>query len=310
MTTRRRYSALATLLLLGVMNAASANGQPTVVASFSILADMAAYLGGEHVQVTSLVGPDSDAHMYQPTPGDARRLGGADLVIMNGMDFEGWMPRLLASAGFTGPVVVASTGVEPMIVRGAEDPHAWQSLTQAKTYVDNIVAALIDLKPAFRDDFLRRQAAFVAELERLEIWARDSLHKVPQQRKVVTSHDAFAYLGRDFAIEFLAPIGASTEDEASAAGVAQLIQQIRQERIRAMFVESISDPRLLQQIARETGVAVGATLYSDALSGPEGPASTYLQMMEHNLSQIINALAAEETGPELSGRTSRPRVTE
>ena len=293
MTTRRRYSGLATLLLLVVTNAAAANGQATVVASFSILADMAAYIGGEQVQVASLVGPDSDAHMYQPTPGDARRLGGADLVIMNGMDFEGWMPRLLATAGFTGPMVVASTGVEPMIVRGAEDSHAWQSLTQAKIYVDNIVAALIDLKPAFRDDFLRRQADFVAELERLEAWARDSLHKVPQQRKVVTSHDAFAYLGRDFAIELLAPVGASTEDEASAAGVAQLIQQIRQERIRAMFVESISDPRLLQQIARETGVAVGATLYSDALSGPEGPASTYLRMMEHNLSQIINALVTE-----------------
>lgn len=310
MNTRRRHTGLATLLLLVVMNAATANGQPTVVASFSILADMATYLGGEHVQVTSLVGPDSDAHMYQPTPGDARRLGGADLVIMNGMDFEGWMPRLLKSAGFTGPVVVASTGVEAMIVRGAEDPHAWQSLTQAKTYVDNIVAALIDLKPVSRDDFLGRRATFVAELERLEAWARDRLSAAPQPRKVVTSHDAFAYLGRDFAIEFLAPVGASTEDEASAAGVAQLIQQIRQERIRAMFVESISDPRLLQQIARETGVAVGATLYSDALSGPEGPASTYLLMMEHNLSQIISALVTDQAGTGQTGRTGRAALAE
>jgi len=295
MTTRRPYSGLATLLLLVAVHSAAAAGQPRVVASFSILADMAAYLGGAQVQVTSLVGPDSDAHMYQPTPGDARRLGGANLVILNGIDFEGWMPRLLESAGYTGPVVVASTGVEPMIVGGEEDPHAWQSLIQAKIYIDNIAAALIDLGSVSRDDVLRRQAAFVAELENLEAWARDRLGEAPQPRKVVTSHDAFAYLGRDFAIEFLAPVGASTEDEASAAGVAQLIQQIRQENIRAMFVESISDPRLLQQIARETGVTVGATLYSDALSVPGGPASTYLLMMEHNLSVIIGALAGSDT---------------
>jgi len=297
MTTPRRCSGLAALLLLVLVNSAAAEQRPKVIASFSILADMVAQLGGEHVLVTALVGPDSDAHMYQPTPNDARRLAAADLVIINGMDFEGWIPRLLESAGYTGPVVVASAGVEPMIVRGAPDPHAWQSTAYASTYARNIIAALIDLRPAYRDFFLQREAVFVAELERLTAWARTRLEEGTGPHSVVTSHDAFAYLGRDFGIQFLAPTGASTEDEASAAGVAQLIRQIKKERIRAMFVESISDPRLLQQIARETGVVVGTTLYSDALSEPEGPASTYLLMMQHNLSVIVGALAANDTLP-------------
>lgn len=265
-----------------------------VVASFSILGDLVEQLGGEQVNVIALVGPDEDAHIYQPVPADAVAITQAQLVVINGLHFETWFSRLLKSAKYSGKVVTASDGIEVLKVQGEIDPHAWQSLQNIRRYAANISNGLQEVKPQSKDLFIQRLNQFIADVDNLEDLARKRFQTIPEEnRKIVTSHDAFAYLAADFHLSFLAPVGLSTDEEPSGAALAALIEQIRKEGITALFVENISDPRVLRQIARETGTRIGGSLYSDALSSPAGPAPTYLRMMEHNL----NALAAALESP-------------
>ena len=267
---------------------------PRVVASFSILADMAQELAPAGVQVQALVGPDSDAHVYEPSPADGRRLAQADLVLINGLGFEGWIERMVKVSGYRGPVTVASQGITPRVGghRNA-DPHAWQDLAMARRYADNISAAFAQRWPGQRDEIARRGADYVARIEQLDARVREWLGAVPRaQRRVITSHDAFGYFGAAYGVDFLAPQGWNTHSEPSAAAVARLIRQIKKDGARAIFVENISDPRLVERIAREGGVRVGGTLYSDALSKPGGPAATYLQLFEHNARSLAAALQA------------------
>jgi zinc/manganese transport system substrate-binding protein len=288
-----------------------ATGRPLeVVASFSILADLAQRVGGERVRVHALVGAGADAHVYQPTAADARLLGRAALVVVNGLGFEGWIDRLIASAGYRGPRVVASAGVVPLTAsheghgavhghahghRGAgkdADPHAWQDLANARRYVDNIAAALTAADPAGAAVYAANAAAYKTEIDALDAEIRKLLGALaPERRTVVTSHDAFAYFARAYGMRFVAPAGASTDSEATAADVAKLIRQIRREKIPAVFLENVSDPRLLERIRAESGARIGGTLYSDALSAASGPAATYLAMMRHNAKTLAEALA-------------------
>ncbi|AZZ47710.1 metal ABC transporter substrate-binding protein [Pseudomonadaceae bacterium SI-3] len=265
-----------------------------VVTSFSILADLTREVGGDHIEVINLVGADADAHLYEPSPDDARALLRADLIIANGLGFEPWLERLLKSSEPTGKRIDASAGVVPLMLEEdgerVPDPHAWQSLTNAEIYVRNIAKALGELDPANLDVYNERRDAYLTRLHALLKKADAQIAGLPaSQRKVVTSHDAFGYLGQAWQLEFIAPQGLSTHDEPSAAEVAALIRQIRSEGVRAVFVENIRDPRLIQQIADEAGATVGGTLYSDALAS-EGPASTYLGMFEHNLDTLMAAL--------------------
>ena len=300
-----------------------------VVSSFSILGDMVSRIGGDHISLKTLVGRDGDTHVYRPTPADARAVKEARVLFVNGLEFEGWMARLIDASGFDGLRVVATEGIEPIAYEdehddhkdghdkhndhkddhakhddhkdddhhghdhGAFDPHAWQSVRLAKVYADNITAALSKVAPEHAADFYANRAAFVAELDALDKEIRGLFANLTEtQRTVVTSHDAFQYFGRDYGLTFLAPQGLSTASEASAKEVARLIEQIRHDKISAVFVENITDPRLIKQIANETGVAVGGTLYPGALSKKDGPASTYLEMMRHNATTLANALGA------------------
>lgn len=308
----RRTALLATLLPAapGWLRAQPApQDAPRVLASFSILADMARELVPEGFTVQALVGPDADAHVYEATPADVRRVGQADLVVVNGLGFEGWIERLVQVSGYRGPVVVASQGITP---RGAAagdghghghgghphghakgaDPHAWQDLSLARRYVDNIAQALARRWPAHEAAIAARRRDYLARIDRLHAWAQAQFDAVPRaQRRVVTSHDAFAYLGAAYGIDFLAPQGWATHSEPSAAAVARLIRQLRQQQVRAVFIENISDARLVDRIARESGARVGGTLFSDALSRPGGPADTYLRLVEHNVRTVAAALA-------------------
>ena len=265
-----------------------------VVASFSILGDMVRQVGGERVRVTTLVGPDSDAHVYRPTPADARAVAGARMLVVNGLGFEGWIDRLTEASGYRGPVVTATAGVEPRRVdpdRGEIDPHAWQSLANARIYVRNIADGLAAIDLAGAEIYRGNAARYLKEIDAVEAQVRKAIGSLPvDRRKVVTSHDAFGYLSAAYGIEFHAPVGFSTEAEASAGDVARLIRQINREKIPAVFVENISDRRLLDQIVRETGARIGGTLYSDALSKADGPAGTHLDMMLHNILTLFAAL--------------------
>lgn len=263
---------------------------PRIVASFSILADMVRTLAPADAQVSALVGPDADAHVYEPRPADGRRLAEADLVVVNGLGFEGWIDRLVKVSGYRGAVVVAS---RDLTARRGGDPHAWQDLAQAQRYAATLAEALVARWPQRRAEIDARAADYQRRLAALDGQVRAWLEPVPRAaRRVICAHDAFGHFGDAYGVDFLAPRGWSTHSEPSAAAVARLIRQVQAQRVRALFLENISDPRLVERIARETGARIGGTLYSDALSAPGGPAATYLDMMAHNARTLATALRA------------------
>ena len=261
-----------------------------IVTSFTILEDLTRELGGQHVNIINLVPRNSDAHMYQPKPSDSVAIAKADLVIFNGLGFEGWIDRLVREADKENRQLVASDGVNVKMLDDETDPHAWQSFENVRIYVENITGTLIMLLPHYKDDFIRRKDEYLTELSDLESRLHERLAKIPEtDRIVVTSHDAFGYLGDEFDIQFLSPLGLSLDSEASASDIASVIDQIRDQNVTALFVENINDPRLLKSIASESAVTIGGRLYSDALSEIDGPAATYLDMMRHNIGSLADA---------------------
>lgn len=287
----------ALLVLFGLllsMSLSAAEKLP-VVTSFSILADMVHQVGGEHIQITNMVGPDADAHTYEPTPDDAKALLKAKLIIKNGLGFEPWLDRLVTSTETKSPVISASHGVIPRSLdedgETIPDPHAWHNLANTELYIANITKALIVADPANKSDYQRNSQTYLKQIYTLLAEAKAKLGSLPPgNRKIVTSHDAFGYLGQAYGIDFMAPQGLSTEREPSAAEVAALIKQIRQAKVKAVFMENIKDARLLKQIADESGAHIGGTLYSDALAA-SGPASTFTGLFEYNLNTLYDALS-------------------
>jgi zinc/manganese transport system substrate-binding protein len=281
-----------TALLAPAAQVAHAQGTALrVVASFSLLADLVREVGGPAVEVHALVGPGADAHAFAPRPVDAQRVAQAELVVVNGLGFEGWLDRLVRASGYKGPVLVATQGVTLLQRGGRPDPHAWQSLAAAQRYVENLREALVRLRPAAAAEINARAAAYVQRLAALDASIRDRMAAVPEaERRLVTSHDAFGYFGQAYGLQILSAQGWNTGSEASAADVARLIRQLKAQNVRALFVENISDPRLMERIAREAGARIGGTLYSDALSPPGTEADTYLRLMAHNADTVLAAL--------------------
>ena len=293
-------AALMTPLLIGSSGAQAAD-KIKVAASFSVLGDMVARIGGDRVEVATFVGPNGDAHVYEPTPGDAKKLLDASVLVVNGLGLEGWMSRLEKSSGFKGKVVTATTGIktrqmeeeEKGKTRKTTDPHAWQSLANGKVYVQNIRDGLMAADPAGKETYETNAKKYLADIDDLDKEVRASIAKLPPaRRKIITTHDAFGYFGATYGMAFIAPEGVSTESEASAKDVAKIIRQIKAEKIPAVFLENVTDHRLLDQIARETGAKLGGTLYSDALSDAKGPAATYLDMFRHNIATLTQALSS------------------
>ncbi|BCP54706.1 metal ABC transporter substrate-binding protein [Kaistia sp. 32K] len=313
---------IAAALALSTALPAQAADKIKVVATFSVLGDLASEIGGDHVEVRTLVGPNGDAHTFEPSPADAKAMGSAAVLVENGLGLEGWLSRLIKVSGFKGEAVIATTGVKPIAWTGAEeegeaqdagadkaeaghdhdghaegghshslDPHAWQNPLNGVIYVENIVAGLTAADPDHAAEYKAKGDKLAAELKAVDARLKEEFAAVPEaRRKIVTSHDAFGYFAAAYGIQFIAPEGVSTESEASAADVAKIIRQIKAEKITALFAENITDPRLLNQIARETGVKIGGSLFSDALSPPDGPAPTYLKMFANNSEKLLAAM--------------------
>jgi zinc/manganese transport system substrate-binding protein len=291
--------ALALVLLLPTkrQGAAAEETRLRVVATFSILGDIVRNVGGDRVEVSTLVGPGGDAHVYAPSPADAKTLAAARLIAVNGLGFEGWIDRLIEVSATAAVVVVASAGVTPRrtatALHGSTgiDPHAWQAVGNVAIYAENIREALARVDPPGRAVYAGNTAAYRQRLDKLDAEVRQAIATIPpERRKVITTHDAFAYFGADYGVDFIAQQGLSTETEASARDVARIVRLIRDEKIPAIFFENITDPRLLKRIAAETGARIGGTLYSDALTGPNGAAPTYVKLMRHNVQEIVTAL--------------------
>jgi zinc/manganese transport system substrate-binding protein len=262
-----------------------------VVASFSIPADFVRNVGGDRVNLTTLVGANSDVHVYTPAPSDAKRIADAKLVVVNGLGLEGWLPRLVQSSGSKAQIVTASAGIGPIKLGSEADPHAWQSIFNAKIYVTNISNALAAADPVDADLFRAQAKAYLEKLETLDREVRDAIAKIPpDRRKVISTHDAFGYFAAEYGIQFIAPLGVSTETEPSARDIAGIISQIKAQKIPAVFLENISDDRLIRRIAAETGSKVGGTLISDGLTDEKGPAPTYIDMVRHNIKALTSAL--------------------
>ena len=309
--------ALATMGCSVALSALPSQAAPAVraVASFSILGDIVRQVGGDRVEVTVLVGPGADAHVYQPTPTQAKTVTKAQVLFSNGLGFEGWMARLLKSANYKGTHVVVTQGADVLEAEdndhdakpgahkgykhdhGKADPHAWQSVPNAYAYVKNIAKGLCTADAAGCDSYQKNAAAYTEQLKSLDAEVRAAWGAIPQaQRKVITSHDAFGYYAKAYGVTFLSPQGVSTESEASAKGVAKLVRQIKAENVKALFVETISNPRLIEQIGRETGVKPAGELFSDSLSKAGGPADSYVKMIRHNTTALTGAIAGTTTG--------------
>ena len=297
--TRRVLVALAFVALawFGLTSVASAADKLKVAASFSVLGDMVKQVGGDRVEVFTFVGPNGDAHVYEPTPADAKELSESKILFINGLGLEGWMTRLEKSSGFKGTVVTASKGVAPREMvedeKTVTDPHAWQSLANGKIYVANIRDALIAADPEGKATYEANAKEFLERIAAMETTVKEAIAKLPpERRKIITTHDAFGYFGAAYGMEFIAPEGVSTESEASAKDVAKIIRQIKAEKVPAVFLENVTDSRLLDQIAKETGAKIGGTLFSDALSPPDGPAGTYLDIFRNNIETMSEALSS------------------
>ena len=291
--TRRLLLASSLALALiphGSAFAAEAADKIQVTASFSILGDLVRVVGAERVTVSTLVGPDQDAHAFEPKPADAKTIVGSKLLVVNGLHFEPWADKLARSVGFPGETLIASQGVSALHAKeekGEADPHAWQNPNNVVLYVRNIAAGLSRVDAGGAASYQANAQAYIRELQALDAWAKEQFAAIPPaKRKVITSHDAFGYFAAHYQVRFLAPQGVSSDVEPSARQVAQLIRQIQREKIRAVFVENMSNPKLVAQLSRDAGASVGASLYSDALSTPDQPGATYLQMMRHNVTQL------------------------
>lgn len=294
---RRVLLASATAFALMGGHAQAADKLP-VTASFSILGDLVRVVGGERVTVTTLVGPNEDAHVFEAKPSDAKTLLASKLVVTNGLGFEPWAGKLIKSAGYKGDTVVAAKGVKAKHTEKEKgqhghahddaDPHAWQNPNNVVLYVRNIAAGLSKVDSAGASTYQANAEAYVKELQTLDAWAKEQFAAIPKdKRKVITSHDAFGYFAAQYDITFLAPQGINTHTEPSAKQVAQLIKQMQREKIRAVFVENMSSPKLIAQLSKDAGATVGASLYADALSSADKPGATYLQMIRHNVTQLV-----------------------
>ena len=298
MPTRRHVLCLAGFAAVLTGAPAMAQSKINVAATFSIMADLVSNVGGDRVEVTALVGPNSDSHVFSPTPADAKKLAAAKVVFVNGLGLEGWMTRLVSASGSKAQTFTASTGIKTRKMeddhhpgRMVTDPHAWQSIANAKIYVANIRDGLSKADPAGKNAYDANAVAYLAKLDALEQEVKTAIGKIPaDHRRIITTHDAFGYFGGAYGMEFISPEGVSTDAQPSARDMAKIIAQIRKQKIPAVFMENITDPRLMQQIAKETGAKIGGTLYSDALSDTKGPAATYIDMMRSNINELSKAL--------------------
>lgn len=293
-------------LLFTLLLGSNSFAAPTkVVASFSILADLVKNIGGDYVSVTTIVGPNEDAHVYQPTPLDSIMISEADLVIINGLGFEGWIERLIKASGFRGTPVIASQGVGSLKARGnplhktqshIDDPHAWHSVPAVMKYVDNISRALAQFDPLHAEVYHKNATAYKQRLRFLDEWIRDEIGRISEsKRKVISAHDAFQYFSAEYKVEFLSPVGVSTEAEATPEAIKKLIDLIRKEGIQRIFVENITNERQMHIIQESTGARIGGILYSDALSAAEDPAPDYISLMRHNVALIVEAMRDKES---------------
>ncbi|MEL6178865.1 MAG: zinc ABC transporter substrate-binding protein [Myxococcota bacterium] len=268
--------------------------RPKVVTTTTMLTDLVSVIAGDTVDVQGIMAPGGDPHLYQPTPGDAKSIARADLVVTHGLKLEGWIDDLVRNAGGKAQVVVSTEGITPLqdpLKTGYPDPHTWQDVSLWKVQAANVRDALVALDPDNAASYRSRAADHIKALETLDGWVTQQITQIPKERRVlVTSHDAFQYYGARYGLEVVAVQGISTESEAGARDVARIVDVIRERALPAIFVESSVSPKLIEQISRETGASIGGTLFSDSLGPADSPGGTYMGMIRENTTRVVAAL--------------------
>ncbi len=286
------------LLLLFIFLASGfhlqAQDKKVVVATASMIADMAEIIGGDIVQVECIVPIGGDPHLYDPTPKDANLLNHADLVFKNGLTFEGWLNELIATSGTKANVITVTDGVEAirsLEYQNATDPHAWMDARNALFYIKNIKEGLVNLLPEHSEAFEKNYLKYKEELVELDRYIREQIAKIPEQKRVlITSHDAFQYYGRAYGITLESVLGTSTDAEAQTSDILRLNKVIKESGVPAIFVETTINPKMLKQVAKDNDIIIGGSLYADSIGDEESPAPTYAAMMRFNTDAIVNAL--------------------
>jgi zinc/manganese transport system substrate-binding protein len=285
------------ILLPGVAIAAD---KIKVVATFSVIADMVANVAGDLVDLVTIVGPNADCEEYEPTAADVPKMANARILFMNGLndDFEPWLANLMNQAKFAGTKVIVTRGVKALTAEDEHpmggkpkatvlDQHAWMTPHNGILYVRNITDTLARIDPGNADTYRNRAASYTQQLRDLDSWAHDEMAEVPTaKRRVLSSHDSLQYLGVAFGITMISVNGWTNKSEPSAADLARMTDQIRRDHVRALFLDSITDPRAMERISKETGAVIGGTVYGDALSKSDGGAGTYIEMIHHDISTL------------------------
>ena len=294
-----RSLSLLLVLLSGLVHAQGDAGRPLVVASASIFADMTAVIGGDLIEVRSIVPIGGDPHIYEPTPGDVQLVSRADLVLINGLTFEGWMNELIDNSGTRAETVTITAGISTIASEeyvNSSDPHAWMTAKNGMTYVRNIRAALQRLDPDNADVYAFNAGIYLQQLADVDQAIFRAIDSIPAaQRILITSHDAFRYYGRYYGIRVEAALGTSTDAQVQTDDVNRLTRIIRESGVPAIFVESTINPKLIRQLATDNGVIIGGELLADSLAEPDEPGGTYLGMLTTNTATIVRALRGRAT---------------
>lgn len=274
------------------------NEKPLVVATASIFADMAQNIAGDEIRIESVVPIGGDPHTYEPTPSDAQLIANADLILKNGLTFEGWLSELIANSGTTADVKLITQGITPIgsqTYANSSDPHAWMDANNGLKYIENIKDALVKLRPELKEQFEFNYGVYRQQIEDMDTYIQNEINKIPvQQRILITSHDAFQYYGRRYGVRLESVLGTSTDAQVQTSDMKRLVQVIADTGVPALFVESTINPKLLEQLAEDNGVVIGGKLFSDSIGDKESPAPSYWDMLKHNTDTIVKALSAEK----------------
>ena len=289
-----RWMALLHLCLMSQFGISQVINKPLVVASASMIADMAKNIGGEYVKVEMIVTVGGDPHLHEPTPEDARLVSSADLILINGLTFEGWINKLIENSGTSAKTEIVTKGISVLDnkdYKNSVDPHAWMDASNGVIYANNIKNALVQLDPDHQEAYEKNYNRYVTLLNALHQRIKDDINTIPKERRVlITSHDAFQYYGRAYGIQLEAIMGISTEAEAQTSDIIRVNQIIRAHNIPAIFIESTINPKLIQQIAHDNKINIGGKLYADSLGDKDSPASSYIDMLTYNTRTIVDAL--------------------
>ncbi len=290
---------LLTYLLLSFGNLLSAQDKPVVASTASMIWDMARNIGGDHFDHRMIVPIGGDPHIYEPTPSDARLVANADLILKNGLTFEGWINSLIENSGTKAAVVTVTDGLPALTsltYKDAADPHAWMDATKGEFYLRNIRDALIKLSPKLKDEITKNYEAYSRELSALDEYIQKEIKKIPEVHRIlITSHDAFQYYGRRYGLKLQAIQGVSTDAEILTADTRRVNKVIRESGVPAVFVESTINPKTLKVMAKDNNIVVGGSLFSDSIGDENSAAPTYLEMLRYNTNTIVAALSRKKT---------------